>query len=58
MDNELQAFIDKQAIQDVLVRYCRGVDRCDLEMLRSAYWEDATDDHGSLSGNAWEFVIT
>ena len=55
MDSQLQAVIDKQAIQDVLVRYCRGVDRCDLEILRSAYWEDATDDHGSFSGNAWEF---
>ena len=55
MDAELQTVVDKNAIQDVLVRYCRGVDRCDLEMLRSAYWQDATDDHGSFSGNAWEF---
>jgi hypothetical protein len=51
----IEQLMDRQAIQDVLVRYCRGIDRCDAELLRSAYWEDGTDDHGSFSGNAWEF---
>ena len=36
---------DREAIRDCLYRYCRGVDRCDEQMLRSAYWEDAYDDH-------------
>ena len=24
--------------------------------MKSAYWPDATDDHGVFVGNAWEFV--
>lgn len=41
---------DREAIRDCLYRYCRGVDRCDENMLRSAYWEDAFDDHCLFSG--------
>lgn len=55
MEKALQDCIDKQAIYDVLVRYSHGVDRCDLDMLKSAYWPDGTDDHGTFSGNAMEF---
>jgi SnoaL-like domain len=36
---------DREAIRDCLYRYSRGVDRCDEDMLRSVYWEDAFDDH-------------
>lgn len=57
-DPAVQAMLDKQAIHDVLVRYCRGVDRCDLAMLKSAYWPDAVDDHGTFNGNAMEFCET
>lgn len=53
--SDLDQFIDKQAIHEVLVRYTHGVDRCDLAMLKSAYWPDGTDDHGTFSGNAMEF---
>jgi hypothetical protein len=41
---------DREAIRDCLYRYCRGVDRCDEQMLRSAYWEDAYDDHCLFAG--------
>jgi len=51
----IEQLADRIAIQDVLVRYCRGIDRCDAAMQKSAYWEDATDDHGSFNGNAWAF---
>ena len=44
----LQSLLDREAIRDCLLRYCRGIDRCDEEALRSAYWEDATDCHASL----------
>lgn len=30
-------------IQDVLFRYCRGIDRRDKGLLRSVYWPDAVD---------------
>ena len=45
-----------EACREAARRYCRGVDRLDAEEMRSAYWPDATDDHGSFVGNAWEFV--
>ena len=46
---------DVEAIKDVAKRYSQGVDRLDLEKLKSAYWPDATDNHGPFNGNAWEF---
>jgi hypothetical protein len=46
----------REAIRDIVHRYCRGVDRLDPESMRSAYWPDAIDDHGVFVGNAWEFV--
>jgi hypothetical protein len=53
---DLQTLADREAIREVLARYCRGIDRCDLELLKSVYWPDGTDDHGSFSGNAWQFA--
>ena len=52
----LRALLDKQAIHEVLMRYCRGIDRCDEELLRSAYHHDATDNHGQFNGKAADFV--
>ncbi|OUM00800.1 nuclear transport factor 2 family protein [Variovorax sp. JS1663] len=52
----LQALLDREAIRDCLARYCRGIDRCDEEALRSAYWEDATDCHGAWQGSAGGFI--
>jgi len=47
---------DLQSIRDCAQRYCRGVDRLDAALMKSAYWPDATDDHGVFVGNAMEFV--
>jgi hypothetical protein len=47
---------DREAIRDCLYRYARGMDRCDEEMLRSAYWEDAVDDHLAFSGTREELI--
>jgi len=56
-DPEIQALLDRQAIQDVLVRYCRGADRADLDLIASAYHPDATEDHGGVfSGPASTYV--
>ena len=46
---------DIQSIRDVALRYCRGVDRLDEDLMKSAYWPDATDDHGTFVGNAMDF---
>ena len=32
---ELQEVIDRQKIYDVLTRYCRALDRCDVEAMKS-----------------------
>jgi hypothetical protein len=45
---DLRAVADRQEIYQVLMRYCRGVDRGDPELLRSVYHEDAADHHGPL----------
>jgi ketosteroid isomerase-like protein len=41
MAPELQTLLDRQAISDVLISYCRAVDRADLDLLRSCYHPDA-----------------
>lgn len=52
-----EEFADREAIRDCIHRYARGIDRVDEEMLRSAYWPDAIDDHGGLyAGPASEFI--
>lgn len=56
MPAALQSLLDREAIRDCLLRYCRGIDRCDEEALRSAYWEDATDCHGAWNGSAAGFI--
>lgn len=53
---DLQALLDREAIRDCLYRYCRGIDRCDPDALRSVYWPDATDRHGAYQGSATGFV--
>jgi hypothetical protein len=35
----------REAIRDVLYRYARGVDRCDVDLIKSAYHPDAMDVH-------------
>ncbi|HET9078474.1 MAG TPA: nuclear transport factor 2 family protein [Acidimicrobiales bacterium] len=47
---------DEAAILAAVHRYCRGVDRADAELTRSAYHPDATDDHGAFKGPAHEFA--
>lgn len=45
--DDIKRLLDTQAIQDALVRYCRGVDRADPELIDSAYHSDAVDEHGA-----------
>jgi SnoaL-like domain len=48
--------VAKQACLDTLMRYTRGVDRCDSELVRSAYHADAYDDHGGYQGDVDGFL--
>jgi hypothetical protein len=52
----LRMMLDKQEIHEVMMRYCRAVDRMDEELLRSVYHPDAIDNHGLFNGPAADFV--
>lgn len=52
----IDELVAKQAIHDVVMRYCRGIDRLDEELVRSVYHPDAYDDHGTFKGNGWDFA--
>jgi len=53
---DVRELSDRHEIRAVLERYCRAVDRGDLDLLLSVYHPDATDDHGMYSGNGHEFA--
>jgi ketosteroid isomerase-like protein len=55
-DAVLQLVYDRQQIVEVLHRYARAIDRCDIELLKSVYHDDAIDIHGTFAGNAHEFA--
>ena len=52
---ELDEFVveewHRSQIRDTLLRYCRGLDRKNFELVRSAYHDDAIDDHGGYCGD-------
>ena len=48
--------LDSHAIWNCLLRYIRGVDRMDLELIRSAFWEGAVNSHGPVSGDVEAFI--
>jgi ketosteroid isomerase-like protein len=56
LESQLSDYDDRRAISDVLYRYARGADRCDLELFKSCYWPDGTDLHWFFNGNAHEFA--
>jgi hypothetical protein len=56
MEERIARLLDRQEIERVIHRYCRGIDRRDLALVRDCYHDDATDHHGSFFGNADEYV--
>ena len=52
----LQLVLDRQEIEQVVRRYCRAIDRCDVELLKWVYHPDGTDAHGNFEGNAHAFA--
>jgi len=42
-------------IAEVVLRYCRGIDRCDEAMLRSCFHPDARHRHGTFEGMSADF---
>ena len=56
LEELLQSLLDRDAIREVMYAYCRGIDRCDEDALRSCYWPEARHDQGGLSSNGRDFV--
>ena len=57
VDPRLARMLDKAEINEVLMRYGRGVDRADEECLKSCYHPDATEEHGSAyAGPAFPYI--
>ncbi|MCO5397802.1 nuclear transport factor 2 family protein [Ralstonia soli] len=52
----LQRLADQLAIQDLMARYARHVDRRQWTALREIYHPDATDDHGGYVGPIDGFI--
>jgi hypothetical protein len=47
---------DRAAIRDCLFRYSRGIDRCDMALLRTVYWPGAMDHHTGFTGTVEAFI--
>jgi ketosteroid isomerase-like protein len=56
LDPKLQQFLDEAEIRQVHIRYCRGIDRMDWDLVRSCYHPDAIDRHGSYEGGVEGFI--
>jgi SnoaL-like domain len=53
----LGTLLDKEAIRELVLLYSRGVDRKDIELLKTLYTKDATDDHGDhFKGRADAYI--
>lgn len=50
LEAKIVELMDREAIRDCLYLYCRGIDRADEATLRTTYWPDAIDCHGSYNG--------
>ncbi|MBR9763372.1 MAG: nuclear transport factor 2 family protein [Rhodobacteraceae bacterium] len=59
MEEYRELLADLKAREDIralMARYCHGIDRCDAEMVKSCFFEDAIDDHGFFVGSAHVFA--
>lgn len=57
MNQAMQTLLDKQAITELVLRYCRAVDRRDYKTLKTLYHQDGIDDHsGMFCGTGDEYV--
>jgi hypothetical protein len=52
LEEKYQRLVDKDEIHDVLMRYCVGIDRGDLDLILSAFHDDARDNHSGVEEHA------
>ena len=56
LEAKLRELVDRQEIHQVMLKYARGLDRLDRELVRSCYWDDAIEDHGNYVGRPDDFI--
>jgi hypothetical protein len=53
----VEEMLNTFALQQLVFAYCHGIDRRDLQLVRSLYHDDAIDDHGAMfCGGPDEYV--
>lgn len=55
-EKRLEDLNDREEIRQLMMRYSRAIDRVDEALLRTVYWPDAVDNHGSYNGSAEGFI--
>jgi len=56
MTFDLEELAAREEMRDVTMRYARGVDRLDWDLVRSCYHPDAFDHHGTYQGDVNGFI--
>jgi hypothetical protein len=51
-----EAGIARKQIHDALMRYCRGIDQMDRDLILSAYHPGARDNHGTFDEPVKAFI--
>ncbi len=52
----IEELLDKQAITELLYRYCRGCDRADESLMRSCFHPGSLTRHGGFAGTSADFA--
>ena len=56
LEQGLRDLLAEREITAAMHRYLRGVDRCDVDLIKSAYHPDARDRHGDFDGLGTDFA--
>ena len=56
VNEQLRALTDRAEIWDLMCTYARGIDRLDVDAVRSVYTADGIDHHTGFDGSADDFV--
>jgi SnoaL-like domain len=56
LEKKLREMVDRHEIWQVLLRYGRGLDRFDVALARSCYFDDAIEDHDAFVGTPDDFI--
>lgn len=56
LERQNRELMDRHEIREIVMRFCRAVDRLDRELLLSCFHPDAIDDHGIFVGSPAELA--